>query len=110
MKTCIRLLALTLTLPVFSQTDGDNIVIGKCLKNLNKNIMKKLLLILTFHLFCLSAFTQEQFPSGCSVITISKGGSIFFGGNDDSNNPDQYYWVEPGDSSRYGVIWIGTSR
>lgn len=29
MKTCIRLLALILTLPVFSQTDGDNIVIGK---------------------------------------------------------------------------------
>jgi len=69
--------------------------------------MKELLLILTFHLFCLIAFTQEQFPYGCSVITISKGGSIFFGGNDDYINPDQYYWVEPGDSSRYGVIWIG---
>jgi len=69
--------------------------------------MKKLLLILIFHLFCLSAFTQEQVPSGCSVITISKDGSVFFGGNDDYINPDQYYWVEPGDSSRYGVIWIG---
>jgi hypothetical protein len=69
--------------------------------------MKKLILILTFNLFFLSAFTQEQVPSGCSVITISKDSSVFFGGNDDSNNPDQYYWVEPGDSSRYGVIWIG---
>jgi len=29
MKTCIKLLALTLSLPVFSQTDGANIVIGK---------------------------------------------------------------------------------
>jgi len=28
MKTCIRLLSLILTLPVFSQTDGDDIVIG----------------------------------------------------------------------------------
>ena len=46
-------------------------------------------------------------PSGCSVITLSKGGAVFFGGNDDYINPDQYYWVEPGDSSRYGVIWIG---
>ncbi len=29
MKTFIRLFTLILTLPVFSQTDGDDIVIGK---------------------------------------------------------------------------------
>ena len=45
--------------------------------------------------------------AGCTVITISKGDSVFFGGNDDYINPDSYYWVEPGDSTRYGVIWIG---
>jgi hypothetical protein len=45
---------------------------------------------------------------GCTVITISKGDSVFFGGNDDYINPDSYYWIEPGDSSKYGVIWIGT--
>ena len=50
---------------------------------------------------------NKTFPSGCSVITISKGDSVFFGGNDDYINPDSYYWVEPGDSSSYGVIWIG---
>jgi hypothetical protein len=50
---------------------------------------------------------NKSFPSGCSVITISKGDSVFFGGNDDYINPDSYYWVEPGDSSKYGVIWIG---
>ncbi len=49
----------------------------------------------------------RNYPSGCSVITISKGDSVFFGGNDDYINPDSYYWVEPGDSTRYGVIWIG---
>jgi len=69
--------------------------------------MKKILLILILQLFCVSLFSQNNIPSGCSVITIAKGGSVFFGGNDDFNNPDQYYWVEPGDSSRYGVIWIG---
>lgn len=47
-------------------------------------------------------------PSGCTIITISKGDSIFFGGNDDYIDPDSYYWVEQGDSSKYGVIWIGT--
>jgi len=50
---------------------------------------------------------DNAIPSGCSVITLSKGGAVFFGGNDDYINPDQYYWVEAGDSSRYGVIWIG---
>jgi hypothetical protein len=47
-------------------------------------------------------------PSGCTVITISKGDKVFFGGNDDYINPDSYYWVEPGDSTKYGVIWVGT--
>ncbi|MCU0377368.1 MAG: hypothetical protein MUC78_03830 [Bacteroidales bacterium] len=69
--------------------------------------MKSILLITILQLFCLSLFSQKQAPSGCSVITVAKDSSVFFGGNDDFNNPDQYYWVEPGDSSRYGVIWIG---
>ncbi|MEJ2594801.1 MAG: hypothetical protein P8100_06670 [bacterium] len=43
----------------------------------------------------------------CTVITVSKGDSIFFGGNDDFIEADSYYWVQPGDSLRYGVIWIG---
>jgi hypothetical protein len=47
-------------------------------------------------------------PHGCTIVTVSKGDSIFFGGNDDYINPDSYYWVEQGDSTKYGVIWIGT--
>lgn len=58
-------------------------------------------------------FTSEPFynaslSGGCMVISISKGDSVFFGGNDDYINPDSYYWVEPGDPSNYGVVWIGT--
>ena len=80
--------------------------------------MKTLLLISLFQLIAVSeTYAQQNYPdelsdnktfhSGCSIITISKGDSVFFGGNDDYINPDSYYWVEPGDSSRYGVIWIG---
>ncbi len=69
--------------------------------------MKRILLITILQLCCLALSSQKQVPSGCSVITISKGERIFFSGNDDYINPDQYYWVEPGDSSKYGVIWIG---
>jgi len=75
--------------------------------------MKRLLFFLTINLLWLNALSQsalskeQKIPSGCSVITISKGDRVFFAGNDDFINPDQYYWVEPGDSSKYGVIWIG---
>lgn len=51
---------------------------------------------------------NQTIPSGCTVFTIAKGDSVFFGGNDDYINPDSYYWVDPGDSTKYGVIWIGT--
>lgn len=81
--------------------------------------MKKLLLTNLFMLIAVLEICAQQiysdepsdtktFHSGCSIITISKGDSVFFGGNDDYINPDSYYWVEPGDSSKYGVIWIGT--
>ena len=70
--------------------------------------MKRIILITILQLCCLALISQKKVPSGCSVITISKDGSVFFSGNDDYINPDQYYWVEPGDSSKYGVIWIGT--
>lgn len=76
--------------------------------------MIRLLFILSVHLLWLIAFsqnaknTEQVIPSGCTIITISKGNCVFFAGNDDYINPDSYYWVERGDSSRYGVIWIGT--
>jgi hypothetical protein len=82
--------------------------------------MKKLLLINLFiqsaalticpsQIYSVESFNKSIIPSGCSVITISKGDSVFFGGNDDNNKADSYYWVEPGDSSKYGVIWIGAT-
>ncbi|MBW2410443.1 MAG: hypothetical protein JRF72_11645 [Deltaproteobacteria bacterium] len=46
-------------------------------------------------------------PSGCTVLTLSRGEQVFFGGNDDYINPDSYYWVDPGDAQNYGAIWIG---
>lgn len=59
-----------------------------------------------------SDFEPEVAPleveiSRCSVFTVSKGGQVFFGGNDDYINPDSYFWVDPGDEHNYGAIWIG---
>jgi len=53
-------------------------------------------------------FLAVSYPHHCSVFSITKGKQVFFGGNDDYINPDSYYWVDPGDSTHYGVIWIGT--
>jgi hypothetical protein len=51
---------------------------------------------------------NEELAPGCTVVTVSKGDQVFFGGNDDYINPDSYYWVDPGNENRYGAIWIGT--
>jgi len=51
---------------------------------------------------------NEELTPGCTVVTVSKGNQVFFGGNDDYINPDSYYWVDPGNENRYGAIWIGT--
>ena len=55
-----------------------------------------------------SASCGGELPSGCTVFTVSKGDRVFFGGNDDYNNPDSFYWVEPPGEQGYGVVWIGT--
>jgi len=81
--------------------------------------MKKLPLIGLFTLFSVLEICAQQISSyllsnvgtvysGCSIITVSKGNHVFFGGNDDYINSDSYYWVEPGDSTKYGVVWVGT--
>jgi hypothetical protein len=51
---------------------------------------------------------NQELAPGCTVVTVSKGDQVFFGGNDDYINPDSYYWVDPGNENRYGAIWIGT--
>ena len=45
--------------------------------------------------------------AGCTVFTLSKGDRVFFGGNDDYIHADSHYWVDPGNDSQYGAIWIG---
>jgi hypothetical protein len=51
--------------------------------------------------------TAHPTDSRCSVFTLAKGEQVFFGGNDDYIHPDSWYWVDPGDGVRFGVVWIG---
>ena len=43
----------------------------------------------------------------CTVLTVSQGDRVFFGGNDDYINRDSTYWVDPGGATRYGAIYFG---
>jgi hypothetical protein len=43
----------------------------------------------------------------CTVITVSQGDRVFFGGNDDYVNRDSTYWIDPGSDTRYGAIYFG---
>jgi hypothetical protein len=43
----------------------------------------------------------------CTVLTVSRGSQVFFGGNDDYFNRDSTYWVDPGGAGRYGAIYFG---
>jgi hypothetical protein len=84
------------------------------INNMNKLVLVNCLLLLTAvevsarNISPDALHDTHPLPYGCTVITVSKVDSIFFGGNDDYINPDSYYWVEQGDSAKYGVIWIGT--
>jgi hypothetical protein len=43
----------------------------------------------------------------CTVVTVSQGHEVFFGGNDDYFNRDSTYWVDPGSAHHYGAIYFG---
>ena len=43
----------------------------------------------------------------CTVITISLGDRVFFGGNDDYINRDSTYWVDAGGPDHYAAIFFG---
>lgn len=46
-------------------------------------------------------------PGSCTIFAVSKGGSVFFGNNEDWRNPLTYIWVEPPGDGKYGVLCVG---
>ena len=53
---------------------------------------------------------SDSEPRHCTVLTVSQGSRVFFGGNDDYVNRDSTYWVDPGSASRYGAIYFGAAH
>jgi choloylglycine hydrolase len=52
--------------------------------------------------------SRRNLPTrGCTVLTVSQGGQVFFAGNDDYINRDSTYWVDQGSDTRYGAIYFG---
>ena len=50
---------------------------------------------------------DSNFPGSCTIFTVSRGESVFFGNNEDWYDPLTYIWVEPPDSGSYGILCFG---
>jgi len=50
---------------------------------------------------------DPSMPGSCTIFSVSKGGSAFFGNNEDWRNPQTFIWVEPPGNGKYGVLCVG---
>ncbi len=46
-------------------------------------------------------------PGSCTIFSVAKEESVFFGNNEDWRNPLTYVWVEPVGDGKYGVLCVG---
>lgn len=51
--------------------------------------------------------TGAHIPGSCTIFSVSRGESVFFGNNEDWKDPNTYYWVEPPEAGGYGVLCFG---
>ena len=54
-----------------------------------------------------AARQERLIPGSCTIFSVSKGGSVFFGNNEDWRNPLTFIWVEPAGDGKYGVLCVG---
>lgn len=52
-------------------------------------------------------FNFRPIPGSCTIFSISIGETVFFGNNEDYNNPETYYWTEPPSDGNYGCLYLG---
>lgn len=50
---------------------------------------------------------DSHVPGSCTIFSASAGNSVLFGNNEDYNNPNTYYWTEPGGNGNYGAVYLG---
>jgi hypothetical protein len=51
--------------------------------------------------------TSTSIAAACTIFTVSEGGVVLFGNNEDYINPNTYYWVEPAQDGYYGGVYFG---
>jgi penicillin V acylase-like amidase (Ntn superfamily) len=75
----------------------------------NKNIIMILLVVCAVFLSSVPPAARQErlIPGSCTIFSVSKGGSVFFGNNEDWRNPLTYVWVEPPGEGKYGVLCVG---
>jgi predicted choloylglycine hydrolase len=50
---------------------------------------------------------DTKHPGFCTIFSISKGSSVFFGNNEDWKDPNIFLWTKQPTDSTYGVIYLG---
>src|SRR5512137_2092706 len=67
----------------------------------------RLIACLSATLAVLGMGQSPSMPGSCTIFSVAKGGSVFFGNNEDWRNPLTYIWVEPAGDGKYGVLCLG---
>ena len=75
----------------------------------NKALIRTLLLVCAAFLSSgpPAARRERLIPGSCTIFSVSKGGAVLFGNNEDWRNPLTYIWVEPAGDGKYGVLCVG---
>lgn len=68
--------------------------------------MKKIMFILPV----LGLFALQGVLSPCTMFTISKGGKVLVGNNEDWEEPLTKVWFEPGGEGKFGRVYFGFSN
>lgn len=50
---------------------------------------------------------DEHVPGSCTIFAASFGNTVLYGNNEDYNNPNTYYWVQPSSEGTYGGVYLG---
>jgi hypothetical protein len=50
---------------------------------------------------------ENAAPGSCTIFTVAKGDTVFFGNYEDWINPNTYVWSRPAPRDGYGAVFFG---
>ncbi len=50
---------------------------------------------------------EAEVPGSCTIFAASFGNTVLYGNNEDSDDPNTYYWVRRSGEGTYGGVYVG---